>query len=62
MSIFDPQPVVAKDGYVTVLIDAVVFCQIADPKLYAHGVRNPLMAIEDLTATTLRNIIGEMEL
>ena len=58
---FDPQPVITKDN-VTMLIDTVVFYQITDPKLYAYGVENPLMAIENLTATTLRNIIGEMEL
>ena len=58
---FDPQPVITKDN-VTILIDTVVFYQITDPKLYAYGVENPLMAIENLTATTLRNIIGEMEL
>ena len=57
---FDPQPVITKDN-VTMLIDTVVFYQITDPKLYAYGVENPLMAIENLTATTLRNIIGEME-
>lgn len=56
-----PQPVITKDN-VTMLIDTVVFYQITDPKLYAYGVENPLMAIENLTATTLRNIIGEMEL
>ena len=58
---FDPQPVITKDN-VKMLIDRVVFYQITDPKLYAYGVENPLMAIENLTATTLRNIIGEMEL
>ena len=58
---FPPQPVITKDN-VTMLIDTVVFYQITDPKLYAYGVENPLMAIENLTATTLRNIIGEMEL
>ena len=58
---FDPQPVITKDN-VTMLIDTVVFYQITDPKLYAYGVENPLMAIENLTATTLRNIIGEMEI
>ena len=56
-----PQGVITKDN-VTMLIDTVVFYQITDPKLYAYGVENPLMAIENLTATTLRNIIGEMEL
>lgn len=58
---FAPQPVVTKDN-VTMRIDTVVFFQITDPKLYAYGVEKPLMAIENLTATTLRNIIGELEL
>ncbi len=58
---FAPQPVITKDN-VTMRIDTVVFFQITDPKLYTYGVENPLMAIENLTATTLRNIIGEMEL
>ena len=58
---FAPQPVITKDN-VTMRIDTVVFFQITDPKLYAYGVENPLMAIENLTATTLRNIIGELEL
>ena len=58
---FPPQPVITKDN-VTMQIDTVVFFQITDPKLYAFGVENPLMAIENLTATTLRNIIGDMEL
>ncbi|MBE7022065.1 MAG: SPFH/Band 7/PHB domain protein [Ruminococcaceae bacterium] len=58
---FAPQPVITKDN-VTMQIDTVVFYQITDPKLYTYGVVNPLMAIENLTATTLRNIIGEMEL
>ena len=58
---FDPQPVITKDN-VTMSIDTVVFYQITDAKLYAYGVENPIMAIENLTATTLRNIIGEMEL
>ena len=58
---FDPQPVITKDN-VTMLIDTVVFYQITDPKLYAYGVDNPIMAIENLTATTLRNIIGDLEL
>jgi len=58
---FAPQPVITKDN-VTMRIDAVVFYQITDPKLFAYGVENPIMAIENLTATTLRNIIGEMEL
>ncbi|OYO51116.1 regulator of protease activity HflC (stomatin/prohibitin superfamily) [Lachnotalea glycerini] len=58
---FEPQPVITKDN-VTMRIDTVVFYQITDPKLYAYGVENPLMAIENLTATTLRNIIGDLEL
>ena len=58
---FAPQPVITKDN-VTMRIDTVVYYQITDPKLYAYGVDNPIMAIENLTATTLRNIIGEMEL
>ena len=58
---FAPQPVITKDN-VTMRIDTVVFFQITDPKLFAYGVENPIMAIEKLTATTLRNIIGEMEL
>lgn len=58
---FAPQPVITKDN-VTMRIDMVVFFQITDPKLYAYGVEKPLMAIENLTATTLRNIIGELEL
>lgn len=58
---FAPQPVITKDN-VTMRIDTVVFFQITDPKLYAYGVEKPLMAIENLTATTLRNIIGELEL
>ena len=58
---FPPQPVITKDN-VTVQIDTVVFFQITDPKLYAYGVENPIMAIENLSATTLRNIIGDMEL
>ena len=58
---FAPQPVITKDN-VTMRIDTVVFFQITDPKLFANGVENPIMAIENLTATTLRNIIGEMEL
>ena len=58
---FAPQPVITKDN-VTMRIDTVVFFQITDPKLYAYGVENPLMAIENLTATTLRNIIGDLEL
>ena len=58
---FPPQPVITKDN-VTMQIDTVVYFQITDPKLYAYGVENPIMAIENLTATTLRNIIGDMEL
>lgn len=58
---FDPQPVITKDN-VTMQIDTVVFYQITDAKMYAYGVVNPIMAIENLTATTLRNIIGELEL
>ena len=57
---FPPQPVITKDN-VTMRIDTIVFFQITDPKLYCYGVENPLMAIENLTATTLRNIIGELE-
>ncbi|MBR7100288.1 MAG: SPFH/Band 7/PHB domain protein [Clostridia bacterium] len=58
---FKPQPVITKDN-VTMQIDTVVYSQITDPKLYTYGVENPLAAIENLTATTLRNIVGEMEL
>lgn len=58
---FPPQPVITKDN-VTMRIDTVVFYQITDPKLFAYGVENPIMAIENLTATTLRNIIGDLEL
>ncbi len=58
---FDPQGVITKDN-VTMQIDTVVFFQITDPKLFAYGVERPMMAIENLTATTLRNIIGDMEL
>ncbi|MGI5931936.1 MAG: SPFH domain-containing protein [Eubacterium sp.] len=58
---FAPQPVITKDN-VTMRIDTVVFYQITDPKLYAYGVENPIVAIENLTATTLRNIIGDLEL
>ena len=58
---FAPQPVITKDN-VTMRIDTVVFFQITDPRLFTYGVENPIMAIENLTATTLRNIIGEMEL
>ncbi len=56
---FPPQPVITKDN-VTMRIDTVIFFQITDPKLFAYGVENPIMAIENLTATTLRNIIGEL--
>ena len=58
---FAPQPVITKDN-VTMQIDTVVFFQITDPKLFTYGVENPIMAIENLTATTLRNIIGDLEL
>jgi len=58
---FDPQPVITKDN-VTMMIDTVVYFQITDPKLFTYGVERPLNAIENLTATTLRNIIGELEL
>ena len=58
---FDPQPVITKDN-VTMQIDTVVYFQITDPKLYTYGVENPINAIENLTATTLRNIIGDLEL
>ena len=58
---FPPQPVITKDN-VSIRIDTVIFFQITDPKAYAYGVENPIMAIENLTATTLRNIIGELEL
>lgn len=58
---FPPQPVITKDN-VTMQIDTVLYFQITDPKLYAYGVENPMNAIENLTATTLRNIIGELEL
>jgi regulator of protease activity HflC (stomatin/prohibitin superfamily) len=58
---FPPQPVITKDN-VTMMIDTVVYFQITDPKLYTYGVHNPISAIENLTATTLRNIIGELEL
>ncbi|MBE5959499.1 MAG: paraslipin [Lachnospiraceae bacterium] len=58
---FPPQPVITKDN-VTMKIDTVVFFQITDPKLFSYGVENPIMAIENLTATTLRNIIGDLEL
>ena len=58
---FPPQPVITKDN-VTMQIDTVIYLEITDPKLYTYGVENPLTAIENLTATTLRNIIGELEL
>ena len=58
---FAPQPVITRDN-VTMRIDTVVFYQITDPKLYSYGVQNPIVAIENLTATTLRNIIGDLEL
>ena len=58
---FAPQPVITKDN-VTMRIDTVVFFQITDPRLFTYGIDNPIMAIENLTATTLRNIIGDMEL
>ncbi|MCI8769917.1 MAG: paraslipin [Lachnospiraceae bacterium] len=58
---FAPQPVITKDN-VTMQIDTVIFFQITDPKLYAYGVENPIIAIENLSATTLRNVIGELEL
>ena len=58
---FPPQPVITKDN-VTMQIDTVVYFQITDPKLFAYGVENPIMAIENLTATTLRNVIGDLEL
>ena len=58
---FDPQPVITKDN-VTMQIDTVVFFQVTDPKMYTYGVENPISAIENLSATTLRNIIGELDL
>jgi regulator of protease activity HflC (stomatin/prohibitin superfamily) len=58
---FPPQPVITKDN-VTIQIDTVVYCQITDPKLYTYGVENPNFALENLTSTTIRNIIGELEL
>ena len=58
---FPPQPVITKDN-VTMQIDTVVYFQITDPKLYSYGVENPIMAIENMTATTLRNVIGDLEL
>ncbi|MEG6571526.1 SPFH domain-containing protein [[Clostridium] cellulosi] len=59
--VFDPQPVITKDN-VTMQIDTIVFFQVTDPKLYTYGVEHPIIALENLTATTLRNIIGELEL
>ncbi|MDE7161238.1 MAG: paraslipin, partial [Anaeroplasmataceae bacterium] len=61
VSDFDPQPVITKDN-VTMQIDTVVFFQITDPKLYSYGVENPIAALENLSSTTLRNIIGELDL
>ena len=58
---FPPQPVITKDN-VTMQIDTVVYFQITDPKMYTYGVERPISAIENLTATTLRNIIGDLEL
>jgi regulator of protease activity HflC (stomatin/prohibitin superfamily) len=58
---YEPQPVITKDN-VTILVDTVVFYQIADPKLFAYGAENPKLAIDKLTTTTLRNVIGELEL
>jgi regulator of protease activity HflC (stomatin/prohibitin superfamily) len=58
---FPPQPVITKDN-VTMRIDTIIYYQITDPKLYAYGVENPIMAIENLAATTLRNVIGDLEL
>lgn len=58
---FEPQPVITKDN-VTMQIDTIIFFQITDPKLYAYGVENPIVAIKNLTATTLRNVVGELEL
>lgn len=58
---FAPQPVITKDN-VTMQIDTVVYFQVTDPKLFSYGVENPINAIENLTATTLRNIVGELEL
>ena len=58
---FPPQPVITKDN-VTMQIDTVIYFQITDPKLYTYGVEHPMSAIENLTATTLRNIIGDLEL
>ena len=61
VSDFQPQPVITKDN-VTMQIDTVVYYQVTDPKLYCYGVKNPIQAIENLTATTLRNLVGELEL
>ncbi|MCQ2500236.1 MAG: SPFH/Band 7/PHB domain protein, partial [Lachnospiraceae bacterium] len=61
VSDFDPQPVITKDN-VTMMIDTVVYLMVTDPKKYTYGVENPMNALENLTATTLRNIIGDMEL
>ena len=58
---FEPQPVITRDN-VTMQIDTIIFYQITDPKLYAYGVENPIVAIKNLTATTLRNIVGDLEL
>ena len=58
---FPPQPVITKDN-VTMQIDTIVYYQITDPKLFTYGIERPMMAIENLIATTLRNIIGEMEI
>ena len=58
---FPPQPIITKDN-VTMQIDTVVYYQITDPKMYSYGVERPIAAIENLTATTLRNIVGELEL
>src|SRR5574344_1302649 len=58
---FDPQPVITKDN-VTMQIDTVVFFQVTDPKLFTYGVENPMLALENLSSTTLRNIIGELDL
>ena len=58
---FEPQPVITRDN-VTMQIDTIIFYQITDPKLYAYGVENPIVAIKSLTATTLRNIVGDLEL
>ena len=58
---FEPQPVITRDN-VTMQIDTIIFYQITDPKLYAYGVENPIVAIKSLTSTTLRNIVGDLEL